>query len=298
MLDLEQRINAYRKNLSPAQLVLAEKITSNLEAVDDKTIGELAKFADVSSSTITRFCESLGYSGYPELRSGIAIAIDRNRNEKEKFAIAGGAITEEDNIEQTLSKIAFQEAEAIGDTARSIDRAALDNAAKAIMGCRRLDIYGLGSSFLAAMDLQEKLHRIGLTAFCWSDNHLALTSAAVLTEDDVAIAISHSGVTVETFQVLEIAKRSGAKTIAITNHPASPIGRLADSVLVTAAKESRFRSGAMSSRIVQLTVVDFLFVRIMQTLYKTASKSLEKTYDAVSENRLSYNQKLNGRTKD
>ena len=298
MLDLEQRINAYRKNLSPAQLLLAEKITSNLEAVEDKTIGELAKYADVSSSTITRFCESLGYSGYPELRSGIAIAIDRNRNEKDKFAIAGDAITEEDDIEQTLSKISFQEAEAISDTARGIDRAALDNAAKAIIGCRRLDIYGLGSSFLAAMDLQEKLHRIGLTAFCWSDNHLALTSAAVLTDDDVAIAISHSGVTTETFQVLETAKKSGAKTIAITNHPASPIGRLADSVLVTAAKESRFRSGAMSSRIVQLTVVDFLFVRIMQTLYKTASKSLGKTYDAVSENRLSYNQKLNGKTKD
>lgn len=298
MLDLEQRINAYRKNLTPAQLILAEKITADLEAVADKTIGELAKYADVSSSTITRFCESLGFSGYPELRSGIAIAIDRHRHEKEKFAIAGGAITEEDGIEETLSKISFQEAEAINDTARGINREVLDAAARAIINCRRLDIYGLGSSFLAAMDLQEKLHRIGLTAFCWSDNHLALTSAAVLNSEDVAIAISHSGVTTETYQVLETAKKSGAKTIVITNHPASPIGRLADSVLVTAAKESRFRSGAMSSRIVQLAVVDFLFVRIMQSLYKTASASLEKTYDAVSDNRLSYNQKVNGKSKD
>ena len=292
MLDLEQRINAYKKNLSPAQVALAQTITSNLDAVHDKTIGELAKFAKVSSSTITRFCESLGYSGYPELRSHIAIAADRNRDEKEKFAIAGGAITESDDLEETISKIAFQETEAISDTARGINRKDLDAAAQAIMGARRLDIYGLASSFLAAMDLQEKLHRIGFTAFCWADNHLALTSAAVLTKDDVAIAISHSGVTSETFQVLEVAKKSGAKTIAITNHPASPIGRLADMVLVTAAKESRFRSGAMASRIVQLTVVDFLFVRIMQSIYGDASKSLEKTYDAVSENRLSYNQKL------
>ena len=146
---------------------------------------------------------------------------------------------------------------------------------------------------MAATDLQQKLHRIGLTAFCWSDNHLALTSAAVLTDQDVAIAISHSGVTSETFQMMEVAKKAGATIIAITNHPASPIGRMADHVLVTSAKESRFRSGAMTSRIVQLAMVDFLFVRIMQQLFSSASASLERTFAAVKNNRLNYNQKLN-----
>ena len=92
--------------------------------------------------------------------------------------------------------------------------------------------------------------------------------------------------------IVSPAKKSGAKTVATTNHPASPIGRIADLTLVTSSKESRFRSGAMASRIVQLAVVDFLFVRIMQTLYKTASASLERTYDAVRDNRLSYNQKV------
>jgi DNA-binding MurR/RpiR family transcriptional regulator len=94
------------------------------------------------------------------------------------------------------------------------------------------------------------------------------------------------------FQILETAKRSGAKTVAITNHPVSPLARLADLTLVTSAKESRFRSGAMASRIVQLAMVDFLFVRIMQRLFKSASASLERTFDAVRDNRLPYNQKV------
>ena len=279
--------------MTPAQISLADTLLLDLGAAAHLTIAELAERAGVSSATITRFCETLDYSGYADLKAAIVVALDRKRNNSEKFAIAEGDVTESDSIDETLYKISHQAAEAITDTARIVDRAALDIAAAAIINCRRLDIYGLGSSFLAATDLQLKLHRIGLTAFCWSDTHLALTSAAVLTDKDVAIAISHSGVTSETFQMMETAKKAGATIIAITNHPASPIGRLADHVLVTSAKESRFRSGAMTSRLVQLAMVDFLFVRIMQEIFGSASASLEKTFTAVKNNRLNYNQKLN-----
>lgn len=293
MFDLTQRVNAYRKNMTPAQISLADTLLLDLGAAAHLTIAELAERAGVSSATITRFCETLDYSGYADLKAAIVVALDRKRNNSEKFAIAEGDVTESDSIDETLYKISHQAAEAITDTARIVDRAALDIAAAAVINCRRLDIYGLGSSFLAATDLQLKLHRIGLTAFCWSDTHLALTSAAVLTDKDVAIAISHSGVTSETFQMMETAKKAGATIIAITNHPASPIGRLADHILVTSAKESRFRSGAMTSRLVQLAMVDFLFVRIMQQLFSSASASLEKTFTAVKNNRLNYNHKLN-----
>jgi|TARA_B110000967_G_scaffold209160_1_gene264070 DNA-binding MurR/RpiR family transcriptional regulator len=293
MFDLIQRVNAYRKNMTPAQISLADTLLLDLGAAAHLTIAELAERAGVSSATITRFCETLDYSGYADLKAAIVVALDRKRSNSEKFAIAEGDVTESDSIDETLYKISHQAAEAITDTARIVDRAALDIAAAAVINCRRLDIYGLGSSFLAATDLQLKLHRIGLTAFCWSDTHLALTSAAVLTDKDVAIAISHSGVTSETFQMMETAKKAGAIIIAITNHPASPMGRLADHVLVTSAKESRFRSGAMTSRLVQLAMVDFLFVRIMQQLFSSASASLEKTFTAVKNNRLNYNQKLN-----
>jgi|TARA_B110000879_G_scaffold45121_1_gene63686 DNA-binding MurR/RpiR family transcriptional regulator len=293
MFDLIQRVNAYRKNMTPAQISLADTLLLDLGAAAHLTIAELAERAGVSSATITRFCETLDYSGYADLKAAIVVALDRKRSNSEKFAIAEGDVTESDSIDETLYKISHQAAEAITDTARIVDRAALDIAAAAVINCRRLDIYGLGSSFLAATDLQLKLHRIGLTAFCWSDTHLALTSAAVLTDKDVAIAISHSGVTSETFQMMETAKKAGAIIIAITNHPASPMGRLADHVLVTSAKESRFRSGAMTSRLVQLAMVDFLFVRIMQQIFGSASASLEKTFTAVKNNRLNYNQKLN-----
>src|SRR5206468_1482606 len=109
----------------------------------------------------------------------------------------------------------------------------------------------------------------------------ALTSAALLGEGDVAIAISHTGATVDTIEPLAEARRHGALTVALTNFPRSPIVAAADLVLTTAARETTFRSGAMSSRIAQLMVVDCLFVGVAQRSYAQTREALERTYEAV-----------------
>ncbi len=74
--------------------------------------------------------------------------------------------------------------------------------------------------------------------------------------------------------------------MAVTNFPASLIAEQADHVLVTSASETRYRPGAMSSRIAQLAVVDFLFVRLVQRLHGRTLPPLQLTYDAVQTHRL------------
>ncbi|MGH3620362.1 MAG: MurR/RpiR family transcriptional regulator, partial [Sciscionella sp.] len=150
----------------------------------------------------------------------------------------------------------------------------------------RVDVYGVGASAFVAADLQQKLHRIGRVAFAWSDTHMMLTSAALLKPTDVAFAVSHTGSTVDTVEALREATRSGATTIALTNFPRSPITSVATHVLTTAARETTFRSGAMASRIAQLTVIDCLFIGVAQLHLDTARTALESTYAAVGTHRL------------
>ena len=122
--------------------------------------------------------------------------------------------------------------------------------------------------------------------FAQDDEAKALGLFQILREDgsaepgDVAIGISHSGTTIDTVQALTEAGRQGARTVAITNFPRSPIG-FADHVLTTAARESTFRSGATASRLAQLTVVDCLFVGLAQIRYTDSKSALETTYEAV-----------------
>ena len=115
---------------------------------------------------------------------------------------------------------------------------------------------------------------------------MALTSAALLTPGDVAVAISHSGATQDTVDALALAQRNGATTVAVTNFPRSPLAALADHVLTTAARETTFRSGATASRLAQLTVVDCVFVGVAQRTYETSQRALELTHDAVLDRRV------------
>jgi DNA-binding MurR/RpiR family transcriptional regulator len=72
----------------------------------------------------------------------------------------------------------------------------------------------------------------------------------------------------------------------VTNFPWSPITEVADFVLLTAARETAFRSGAMTSRIAQLTVVDCLFVTLAQQDLPGTRTALERTFAAAQAKRV------------
>ncbi len=84
----------------------------------------------------------------------------------------------------------------------------------------------------------------------------------------MALGVSHSGDTTETVEYLAAAHRRKATTIAITNHAGSRVAKHADIVLLTAARETRFRSGAMGRRIAQSLVIDCLFIGVAQASYE------------------------------
>lgn len=273
--------------MRPSEQRVADMILSDPGRVVDLSITELAALCSTSVATIVRFCQALGYAGYGELRRELASTRGREEVSLRRFGVSDAEIEPDDDARDVLAKTAYHEAHAIESTASSIDIVTLDAVVEAVATADRVDIFGVGSSALAAVDLQQKLHRIGLISFCHSDIHLALTSAALLTERSVSVGFSHSGLTIETVDSLSTARASGAATVAVTNFPASPIADNADHVLVTSASETRYRPGAMSSRIAQLAVVDFLFVRLVQRLYGPAVPSLQLTYNAVQTHRLS-----------
>jgi DNA-binding MurR/RpiR family transcriptional regulator len=278
------KIRSLLPGLARAEQRVAKVVLENPATVAHRSITEVAEAAGTSETTVTRFCKAIGVGGYPELR--IALAADTARTAARVDRDLGGDIALTDDLRQVVGKVAFADARAVEETAEQLDIESLDKVVQAVAGARRVDVYGFGASAFVAFDLQQKLHRIGLTCFAWNDTHIALTSAAVLTDADVAVGISHTGSTVETVEALRVARETGATTVALTNFPRSPITEVADHVLTTAARETTFRSGAMASRIAQLTVIDCLFIGVAQHHVDTAKTALEATYEAVSGHRL------------
>jgi DNA-binding MurR/RpiR family transcriptional regulator len=279
--DVLVRIRAVLPSLRPAEQRVAAAVLADPVGTAEQSISRLAERCDTSVTTVMRFCRSVGFHGYPELRLALARETSREAAENADGIELSSDIGRSDTLDDIVAKIAFSDARAIEDTAATLDLVALREAIGAVAHARRIDIYGLGASAFDGQDLHQKLHRIGLIAFVWPDPHAALTSAALLDEDCVVIAISHTGTTADTVEALQVARRSGARTVAITNHHPSPLTDHADMVLTTAARETTFRSGAMASRIAQLAVIDCLFVGVAQQSYDRTMSALTRTYRAV-----------------
>ena len=278
------RIRALAPSLAPAERRVAERVLADPAAVAASTITSLAKECETSETTVIRFCRAVGFTGYPALR--LALAAENGRGDADDSRDLTGDIAADDDLDKVVAKIAFADARAVEETAQQLDLDALHAVIDALVGARRVDVYGVGASGFVALDFQQKLHRIGRVAFAWTDPHMALTSAALLTPDDVAVAISHTGATRDTIDALKKAQEAGATTVALTNFPRSPLAQLGDHVLTTAARETTFRSGATASRLAQLTVVDCVFVGVAQRTFETTQHALEVTHDAVAGRRI------------
>ncbi|WP_448071534.1 MurR/RpiR family transcriptional regulator [Georgenia yuyongxinii] len=284
-MSLPVRLRGQREQLQPSTRRVADYVLADPARAAGMTIGQLAAACGTSQSTIVRLCHELGLDGYRQFR--LALVADLGRREGATGpAMQNGDIAPGDRLEAVIEKIAYADARAVEDTARAISVETLQTVVEAVVAAPRVDIYGVGASGIVAADLQQKLHRIGRVAFSYADAHLALTSAALLGPGDVAFGISHTGMTIDTLDALAIARRQGATTVAITNAPRSRLAADADHVLLTAARETTFRSGATASRLAQLTVVDCVFVAVAQRTYDASQRALGATRAAVHDRRL------------
>jgi DNA-binding MurR/RpiR family transcriptional regulator len=277
-------IRSLLPNLAPVEQRVAQAVLDDPGGVAWRSISELAQSCGTSATSVVRFCRAVGLKGYPELRLALAGAVAHD--DAATVVAASSDIEPGDDPVTITKKIAYADAAAVTDTASRLDTETLVKVVDLLASAKRVDIYGVGASGFVAQDLEMKLQRINRPAFAWPDPHMATTSAALRGQGDVAIGVSHTGTTVDTIDALSEARSHGATTVAITNFPWSPITEVADHVLLTAARETAFRSGAITSRIAQLTVVDCLFVTLAQRDLPGTMDALERTFNAAQAKRV------------
>src|ERR1700744_1084120 len=276
-------IRSLLPNLAPVERRVAQAVLDDPGGAARQSISELSRSCGTSATTVVRFCRAVGLRGYPELRLALAAAVATD--DAGAISVAAEDIGPGDDPALVAKKIAYADAAAVTDTANPVDPTVVVNVVTAWAAAARMDIYGVGASSYVGQALQHKLQRIGRPAFAWPDPHLAVTSAALRTDGDVAGGLSHTGTTGDTIDALREAGRAGAVPVAITNFPWSPSTEVADHVLLTAARETMFRSGAMTSRIAQLTVIDCVFVVLAQRDLPATQAALERPYAAAQAKR-------------
>ena len=276
------RIKSLQNNFTDSENKIAKYILGHEDEVYNLTAEELANVTETSPASIIRFSKKIGYSGFQELKISIAKDTIENKINEDKIY---EAITTHDSTVEIMEKVSLENIKAIKDTIKLLDEDAIDKATDVISAADKINLFGVGSSSLVAADFQYKLVRINMPAFLHMDYHLQLVSAANMNERGVAIGISHSGKTKETYEALKTAKKTGAKTISITKFGNNPISEIADIKIYTAEVEKNIRMGAIASRIAQLTIIDILFVNIIKKNYDTIPEYILKTGYIIEDHR-------------
>jgi arabinose-5-phosphate isomerase len=97
----------------------------------------------------------------------------------------------------------------------------------------RVAVAGVGKSGIIGRKISATLSSLGTPSFFLHPVEALHGDLGTLTKDDLLIAISYSGKTLEVCELVEIVKRRGIKVIAMTGNPESPLVKLADVALNT-----------------------------------------------------------------
>jgi DNA-binding MurR/RpiR family transcriptional regulator len=274
------RIKDNFDNFNPSERRIANYIMAHSNGILNMSIARLAGMSGSSQAGIVRFCKKLGFDGLKDIKSALARELIRSslgKIDNENYS----DIKPSGQSCKIADKVVSNHIWALEETLKVLDLEAFQKAVDVLALSKRVDIFGFGASGLVAQDMQQKFIRIGKYSLAYTDVHLQLTAASSLTKHDTAVFISYSGKTKDIISCLRLVQTLGVKTIAVTKYGSGRLGKMADIVLNVCSPEITVRSGAMSSRITQLAIVDMLFIGVAGKQHDHSQELLHRSFEGV-----------------
>lgn len=264
-------------NLPPSEKKIALYILENPQETITLTASELGKRSSTSSAAVIRLCKSLDLKGFQDLKLRIAGDLQK------KKATGFRDIEPNESTLSIIEKMTDNSVQTLRETAELLNNEELERAVEVLKNAGTIHFFGVGASSIIAQDAQQKFLRINKKATAFPDLHMAATLVANADENDVVVGISFSGATFEVAKILELANKKGAHTISLTKYGSSIVTEQAGIRLYTSAtREPTFRSGATSSRIAQLHVMDILFMSVASQAYDQTVQHLDETREMIN----------------
>ena len=252
MLD---RIKASLPSLAPAEQRVGKLVLQDPRAFANLPVTELADRAHVSKPTVVRFCRSVGYDGLSDFKLKLAGSVS------EGVPFIHRSVDADDKTSDVTVKVIDNTVAAFLKYRNDASSFVLEQAVQALAEThstgKRIEFYGVGNSGIVAQDAQHKFFRLGMNTIAYSDGHMQVMSASMLSQGDCVVVISNSGRTRDLMDACDIARKRGATTIVITAS-GSPLATAGQIHLTADHPESYDRYSPMVSRLLHLLIIDIL----------------------------------------
>lgn len=248
-------IKSARDGLRKSEQKVADVIIGDPDASVQSSIQALAARAQVSEPTVIRFCRALDCVGFQQFKLRLA------QDLASRGTFFYQDVTAADSCKELATKLMDGAIASLVQLKNQLNPAALEQAIALYEAADRVELYGSGGSAIVAEDAQLKYFRLGKPAIAYSDPHIQHAAAALLDENALVIAISHSGRSRDILRTVEIAREARARVVAVTRTK-SPLAEAADVALTVDVMEDSDIFSPVKSRLGQMVVLDILAVGV------------------------------------
>jgi len=246
------------RHLPDAEAQVRKYILAHAREILNFTVYDLARESYTSPATVIRLCKRLDTNGFSKFK--ILLAQELKYFENNQINLLDATIIEKNDSPDTIvKKITNIAIKTIEETRVLVDIETMIKVAKIILKASIIDFYGVGASNIVAMDATYKFMRIGKNVGFFQLYDRQYVQAVNSNSNHVAIIFSYSGETSEMLDVANVLRKNGTPVVSVTSSSLNSLSRISDYSLFVSARESVFRSGAMSSRTAQLYIVDLLY---------------------------------------
>jgi len=281
--DLMRSIQVKFPRLSKGQKLIAEYILKHYDKAAFMTAAKLGSSVGVSESTVVRFANELGFTGYPKLQKALQELIKNKLTTVQRIELSNDFITQENALKGVLKA----DMENIRATLEKINHKTFEDVVNSLFKAKKIYIIGLRSSsalaeFLAFY-LNLILDNVHVVAYGVSDIFEQMLNVS---EDDVVIGIGFPRYATRTIEALAFAKSRNADVVAITDSLLSPLAARADHTLIAQSNMASF----VDSLVAPLSVINALIIAVglreKEKISKTFStlESIWEEYQVYSYN--------------
>ena len=260
--------NAF-EDLTKTEQRIASFILKYPEKCASMTVKELADACETVPSAIHRACRSIGVEGFSKLKIALATSVARDAGEKGNLPF-----DKEDDEEKIFNKVFTSGINTLRQTYRMLDFSNIKAMAERLASARRIFIFGVGTSSVIAVDAAYRLSQLDLQAYAYTDILQMGVMAKNMKAGDVALGISHSGMTKAVVDTMRAARSAGAFTMALTSFENSLLYKESDRAICVYADEKNYPVEAVSARVAHVCVIDALMLTVASFNYEDSIKHI------------------------
>lgn len=252
-------------DLTRQEKKIARVVLSDPEKVQTMTILELAKKAKVGTATISRFAKHVGCVDFADFKSYLTTSNLIQAKRMSESSILDEVITYyKQSLEETKSLILLSQ---------------LKKITRIIRKANRVYILGVSSSGYNALELNQRLMRMGINSCAVCDSSMMSIIDTIISPKDTILAFSVSGNTLEICDAVQKCREKGVVITSITAFSNSVLAKRSNNILLIKNTEKSPNYNFMNSQFTINYIIDLLTEILLE--HPTYLKNMNKTVEEV-----------------